>query len=70
LKNVSAGVGVSLAVPDLIEHPNVGVLPLDGFDQLKLAAVWQGTPPPILKSLLDEMQHYAAQFWSQRPAPA
>jgi DNA-binding transcriptional LysR family regulator len=57
------GVGVSIAVPDLIEHPKVGVLPLDGFEQLELAAVWQGKPSAILKSLLDEMQRYAAQFW-------
>jgi DNA-binding transcriptional LysR family regulator len=57
------GVGVSIAVPDLIEHPKVGVLPLDGFEQLELAAVWQGKPTAILKSLLDEMQRYAAQFW-------
>lgn len=61
------GVGVSIGVPDLVQHPKVRVLPLDGFDRLELAAVWQGEPSPVLRALLDEMQRYTAQFWPMEP---
>lgn len=57
------GVGVSIAVPELVRHRNVRVLPLEGFDQMELAAVWHGEPSPLLRSLMEELQRYAAQFW-------
>lgn len=57
------GVGVNIAVPELVEHPQVRVLPLDGFDQLELAAVWQGEPSPVLHNLLEEVKRYAAKHW-------
>ncbi len=62
------GVGVSIGVPDLVQHPQVRVLPLDGFARLELVAVWHGEPAPLLRSLLDEMQRYAAHFWPMEPA--
>ena len=62
------GVGVSIGVPDMVQHPKVRVLPLDGFDRLELAAVWQGEPSPVLQALLDEMQRYAVQKWPMEPA--
>ena len=61
------GVGVSIAVPEMVKHPQVRVLPLDGFDRLELAAVWQGEPSPVLRALLDEMQRYTAHFWPMEP---
>ncbi len=64
------GVGVSIAVPDLVKHPKVRVLPLDGFDQLELMAVWHGEPTPVLQALLDEIQRYVEQFWPMKPAAA
>ena len=62
------GVGVSIGVPDLVQHPQVRVLPLDSFDRLELVAVWHGEPDPLLRALLDEMQRYAAHFWPMDPA--
>jgi DNA-binding transcriptional LysR family regulator len=62
------GIGVSIAVPELVEHPLVRVLPLDGFDHLELAAVWQGEPAPVLQALLEEMKRYATHFWPMDPA--
>ena len=62
------GVGVSIGVPDLVQHPQVRVLPLDSFDRLELVAVWHGEPDPLLRALLDEMQRYAAHFWPMEPA--
>jgi len=64
------GVGVSIGVPDLVQHPQVRVLPLEGFDRLELSAVWQGEPTPVLQALVDEMQRYAAHFFPMEPAPA
>jgi DNA-binding transcriptional LysR family regulator len=62
------GVGVSIGVPDLVQHPQVRVLPLEGFGRLELMAVWQGEPTPVLQALLDEMQRYAAHFFPMEPA--
>ncbi len=61
------GIGVSIAVPELVKHPSVRVLPLDGFEPLELAAVWQGEPAPVLQALLQEMRRYAAHFWPMNP---
>lgn len=60
-----AGVGVSIAVPELVRHPQVRVLPLEGFDRLELAVVWQGEPSPMLQGLLEEMKRYVAQKWPE-----
>ncbi len=62
------GVGVSIDLPELVRHPQVRVLPLDGFDLLELAVVWQGEPTPMLRDLLKEMQRYVAQKWPVEPA--
>jgi DNA-binding transcriptional LysR family regulator len=62
------GVGVSIGVPDLVQHPLVRVLPLDGFERMDLVAVWQGEPSPVLQALLDGMQRYAAQHFPMEPA--
>ena len=56
------GIGVSIAVPQLVDHPAVRVLPLDDFDRLELAAVWQGEPAPAVKAVLEETQRYAASM--------
>jgi DNA-binding transcriptional LysR family regulator len=56
------GIGVSIAVPELVEHPQVRVLPLDGFDRLELAAVWHGEPAPVLKVVLAEIQRYVGEM--------
>jgi DNA-binding transcriptional LysR family regulator len=62
------GVGVSIGVPDLVQHPQVRVLPLEGFERMELVAVWQGEPSPVLQAMLDEMQRYAAQHFPMDPA--
>ncbi len=57
------GVGVSIAVPDLIKHPRVRCLPLEGFAPVELAAVWPGEPTPLLRAVLAEIQRYITEFW-------
>lgn len=58
-----AGVGVNISMPEVVRHPAVRVLPLDGFDQLELAAVWYGAPTPLIRVVLTTGQQYVARHW-------
>lgn len=57
------GVGVNVAVPEVIRHPQVRVLPLEGFALIELAAVWSGELTPLLRAVLTGLQCHAAKFW-------
>jgi DNA-binding transcriptional LysR family regulator len=57
------GVGATVGVPDLVKHPQVRILPLEGFAPVELAALWHGDPSPLLRSLLEEVQRYIAESW-------
>lgn len=57
------GVGVNIFLPDVVRHPAVRVLPLDGFDQLELAALWRGAPTPLIRAVLAASQGYVAKQW-------
>lgn len=59
------GVGVNVAVPEIIQHAQVRVLPLEGFDLIELAAVWSGELTPLLRTVLTELKHHVARFWPQ-----
>ncbi len=59
------GVGVNVAVPEVIRHPQVRVLPLEGFPLIELAAVWSGPPAGPLRAVLAELQAHAARLWPQ-----
>lgn len=59
------GVGVNVAVPEIIRHPQVRVLPLEGFDLIELAAVWPGELTPLLRTVLAELKHHVDKFWPQ-----
>lgn len=57
------GVGVNISIAEVVRHPQVRVLPLDGFDRLELVALWSGEPTPLIRMLLTAAQLYAAQHW-------
>ena len=57
------GVGVNIAMPDLVRHPQVRVLPLDNFDRLELVAAWRGAPTPLIQAVLAAAKAYIAQHW-------
>lgn len=59
------GAGVSIAVPGMAVHPQVRILPLEGFAPIELAALWHGKPSPLLRSVLGEMQRYIAESWPE-----
>jgi DNA-binding transcriptional LysR family regulator len=57
------GVGVSVLIPDVVEHPLVRVLPLEGFEPLELTALWRGKPSPLVRTALEEIQAYVRETW-------
>ena len=59
------GVGVNIAIPSVVRHRQVRVLPLEGFDEVELAAMWHGEPTPLLRAVFGEMQGYVAKHWPQ-----
>ena len=57
------GVGVNIFVPNVVQHPQVRVLPLEGFDQLVLAVMWRGKSTPLIRMLLEMSLRYVEQNW-------
>jgi DNA-binding transcriptional LysR family regulator len=57
------GVGVNIAIPNVVRHPQVRVLPLDGFDRLVLAMLWRGAPTPLIRAVLAAAQQYVVEQW-------
>jgi DNA-binding transcriptional LysR family regulator len=67
------GIGVSINMPGVARHPQVRILPLDGFEPLEVAALWHGEPTALVRTVVEEARRYVAQSWSQwqhRDAPA
>ncbi len=59
------GIGVSLAMPAVVRHPDVRVLPLAGFMPVELVALWHGEPTPLLRAVLEEIQRYVRESWPE-----
>ena len=60
------GIGLSVDAAEVVRHPQVRVLPLDGFEPVEIAALWSGEPTPRIRALLEEAQKYVAQQWPDR----
>jgi len=56
------GIGVTVGVPKMKWHPQVRVLPLEGFEPVKFGAVWQGGKNPLLDAFLKIAQTAARQL--------
>lgn len=56
------GIGVTVAVPKMKLHPQVRLLPLDGFEPLKFGVLWQGGTNPLLNAFLKIIQAAARQL--------
>jgi DNA-binding transcriptional LysR family regulator len=50
------GIGVTVGVPKMKLHPQVRVLPLDGFELIQFGALWQGGQNPLLDAFLKIIQ--------------
>ncbi len=58
------GIGLTVSIPKTKMSPKVRPLPLNGFPNVILGALWRGKPSPPLRTLLDELQARAEQFKS------
>jgi DNA-binding transcriptional LysR family regulator len=47
------GIGVTVGIPGARYHPQVRLLPLEGFPMPMFGALWQGRPSPVINGLLD-----------------
>jgi DNA-binding transcriptional LysR family regulator len=50
------GIGVTVAVPKMKYHPEVRLVPLDGFAPVTFGVMWQGRRNPLLDSLLKNLE--------------
>jgi DNA-binding transcriptional LysR family regulator len=57
------GIGVNIALPAVVRHPDVRLLPLDGFGPVELVALWHGEETPVLRTVLDEIRRYVREAW-------
>ena len=59
------GAAVTVDLPEVVDHPRVQVLPLEGFELLEIAALWNGEPSALVRALLQEGQRYIRELWPQ-----
>ena len=59
------GCGVMLDAPEIVRHPRVRVLPLEGFGPLEMAALWMGDASPLVKLIVEEARRYVRLRWPQ-----
>lgn len=57
------GLGVGVHLPHLIKHPNVRAIPLPGFDQVEIAALWRPPVSPLHDDLRNAIQARARELW-------
>lgn len=61
----SEGHGVNLAIPAAIKHRDVRILPLEGFEPLKIGFLWRGEPTELMRVAMTELQRYAHELWPE-----
>ena len=57
------GLGLNLAIPEAIAHPEVRVLPLLGFTPMEIGLRWNGDPSPLLRDAIVAFQQYTRETW-------
>ena len=57
------GIGVNVNVPEVVRHPQVRVLALDGFDPVEVAILWHGKPTPVIQAVLEEAKKRVKEVW-------
>jgi DNA-binding transcriptional LysR family regulator len=56
------GAGISVALPEIVQHRNVQALPLLDFPRMQMAVLWQGTPTEIVRSFLEEAERFVREM--------
>ncbi len=54
------GIGLSVQIPQKKPAPGLRALPLEGFDPIRLCAIWRGKLTPPIKLLVEELRKRAA----------
>ena len=54
---------------EFMKNPRVKALPLDGFDELEVAALWHGEPSPLVRAVLTEGRRYVRTTWPEFAYP-
>lgn len=49
--------------PKIVQHPDIRVLPLNGFDPVEVVALWHPPQSPLLASLLAAIRVRAGELW-------
>lgn len=62
------GLGVTVGAGSVMKNPKVRVLPLEGFDPLVIAALWQNKPEPLVAEAIEEMVTQARLLWPEQAA--
>jgi DNA-binding transcriptional LysR family regulator len=57
------GVGVTLDLPDLTQHPKIRALPLPGFGPIEIAAMWKPPLSALQTDLQKAIATRARQLW-------
>jgi len=52
------GIGVNIALPEMVNHAGVRAIPLPGFEPLEVAIFWRGEPSPVIQWVLQEVRRY------------
>lgn len=59
------GIGVTLDLPHLVNHRSVRALPLPGFEQVEIAALWRPPTEALHDQLVEVIAHRARELWPQ-----
>jgi DNA-binding transcriptional LysR family regulator len=59
------GLGVSVALPEVVKDAGVRALPLEGFDSLEVAIFWLGEATPLIQLVLDKARGYVREMWPE-----
>lgn len=59
------GLGVNVRLPEVVRHPQVRTLALEGFDPVEVVILWHGKPSPLIQAVLEEAKRRVQQFWPQ-----
>lgn len=59
------GVGVNIAIPEVVKHRDVRVLPLEGFEPMTMGVLWRGELTPLARALVEATRRYSRLTWPQ-----
>lgn len=60
------GLGVTINIPSIVNHPRVRVLPLEGFDAVEVVALWHPPQSSLVTALLTAIRNRAGELWPAR----